>query len=94
MRTTVTLDPDVEKLLRESIQRGRKTFKQALNDALRRGLKGEGSADEPAFKISARPLGLREGIDPARLHDLDAELEIDEFLRKTRALQEDAASSS
>ena len=87
MRTTVTLDPDVESLLRESIQRGRKTFKQALNDALRRGLKGEGTGTEPAFEISARPLGLREGIDPSRLQELDDEIEIEEFLRKTRALQ-------
>lgn len=88
MRTTVTLDPDVEKLLRESIQRGRKTFKEALNEALRRGLRGRAPSDEPAFEVAARPMGLREGIDPARLHHLDDELEIDAFLRKTKALQE------
>lgn len=87
MRTTVTLDPDVEKLLRESIRRGRKTFKQALNEALRRGLKGEGTAEERPFEVSARSMGLRDGIDPARLHDLDDELEVEEFLRKTRALE-------
>ena len=88
MRTTVTLDPDVEVLLRESIKRGRKTFKQALNEALRRGLKGDAGVEEPPFEVLARPLGLREGIDPARLHDLDAEIEIDEFHRKAQTLRE------
>jgi hypothetical protein len=29
---------------------------------------------------------LRPGIDPAQIRDLDDELEIEEFLRKTRAL--------
>ena len=87
MRTTVTLEPDVEKLLRESIQRGHKTFKQALNEALRRGLKGDSPGEELAFEITARPLGLREGIDPTRLHDIDDDLEVDQFLRKTKALE-------
>jgi hypothetical protein len=88
MRTTVTLDPDVERLLRESMGRGRKTFKQALNEAVRRGLSGQGKRSEEAFVVQARPLGLRAGIDPAHLRDLDDELELEDFLRKTRALQE------
>lgn len=90
MRTTVTLDADVEKLLREAQQQSRKTFKQALNDALRRGLKGV-DAEEKAFEVATRPLGLRVGIDPAQLHDLDDELEIEEFLRKTRELEKAAS---
>ena len=90
MRTTVTLEPDVEKLLHESQQRGRKSFKQALNEALRRGLKGV-DVEETAFEVVARPLGLRVGIDPAQLHDLDDELEIEEFLRKTKALEKAAS---
>ena len=73
------------------MQRGRKTFKQTLNEALRRGLQHGTRQDETPFEVAARPLGLRKGIDPARLHDLDDELEIDDFLRKTKALQ-DAAS--
>ena len=86
MRTTVTLDADVEQLLRDAMQRGRKSFKEALNEAVRRGLKGERADEEPAFVVGARPMGLRPGIDPARVSDLDNELELEEFLRKTRAL--------
>ncbi len=86
MRTTVTIDGDVERLLREAMRQGRKTFKQVLNDALRKGLRGVGGVAEPPFQIDARPLELRPGIDTARLHDVDAELEIDEFREKTDLL--------
>ena len=86
MRTTVTLDSDVERLLRAAMQRGRKSFKQALNDALRVGLKGELPSKEPSFEVRARAMTLREGIDPARLQEIDDELEIAEFIRKSEAL--------
>ncbi len=35
MRTTVTLDRDVERILRETAVRTRKPFKKVLNDTLR-----------------------------------------------------------
>jgi hypothetical protein len=38
MRTTLTLDPDVEALMREALHRSGKSFKQAVNDVLRAGL--------------------------------------------------------
>ena len=87
MRTTVTLDADVEFLVRGAMERGRKSFKHVLNEAVRRGLKGEGGDEMPAFVVKARPMGLRAGIDPARLRDLDDELEVQEFLRTTQALE-------
>jgi hypothetical protein len=87
MRTTVTLDPDVEALLRKEMQERRKSFKRALNDAIRDGLKTRTGPAEPSFGVVARPLGLRPGIDPVALRDLDDELEIEEFLRKTRKLE-------
>jgi hypothetical protein len=37
MRTTVTLDKDVERMLRGIMHRKHKSFKQALNDAVRAG---------------------------------------------------------
>jgi hypothetical protein len=87
MRTTVTLDGDVERLIRRAMERGRKSFKQVLNEALRRGLRGQGGQQVPAFVVKGKPMRLRSGLDPARLRDLDDELEIDEFVRKTRALE-------
>ena len=38
MRTTVTLDNDVERLLRSSMRERGTSFKEALNDAIRSGL--------------------------------------------------------
>jgi hypothetical protein len=38
MRTTVTLDPDVEKLIRDSMRERGISFKKALNEAARMGL--------------------------------------------------------
>ena len=41
MRTTVTLDPDVERLIRNLMRERAISFKQALNEAARAGLSGE-----------------------------------------------------
>ncbi|HEY1205992.1 MAG: antitoxin [Bryobacteraceae bacterium] len=38
MRTTVTLDPDVERLIRDSMRELGTSFKEALNSAARAGL--------------------------------------------------------
>jgi hypothetical protein len=79
-RTTVTLDPDVEQLLRDAMQARRLSFKQALNEAVRLGL-AEGvreMAPQP-YRVRARALGLRSGIDPARLNQLADELETETF---------------
>ena len=45
MRTTVTLDPDVERLLKAKMRERGVSFKQALNDAIRGG--GKGQAKRP-----------------------------------------------
>jgi len=85
MRTTVTLDADVERLLHEEMHRSRRTFKQTLNAALRSGLAGNAVAPKATkFVVKARALGLRAGIDPAGFNKLADELEVDAFLEKTR----------
>ena len=83
------LDVDVEQRLREAMCRQGKGFKETLNDALRRGLRPahEDLAGQ-RFEVESRPLRLRAGLDPARLRELDDDLEIQEFLRKTARLGE------
>ena len=88
MRTTVTLDADVEQRLREAMRMQGKGFKETLNDALRRGLGPAPESEARPFVVESRPLRLRPGLDPARLRDLDDDLEIAEFLRKTARLHE------
>jgi hypothetical protein len=83
MRTTVTLDKDVERMLREAMHRSRTSFKQALNTALRAGLSGTGGRTKPKpFVVEPRPMRLRAGIDPAGLNRLADDLEVDAFLEK------------
>ena len=88
MRTTVTLDKDVERLLRNAMHRSRKSFKETLNDALRAGLTGKGKQPQrEPFVVKARPMGLRPGIDPTSLNKLVDELEVDAFLEKDAKLR-------
>ena len=84
MRTTVTIDDDVARLLKEAMHRQRTNFKEALNTALRRGLTAPASpgASRKRFVVKASPLGLRPGIDPNSLNKLAADLEDEEIMRK------------
>ncbi len=84
MRTTVTLDRDVEQMLRETMHRSRQSFKQTLNTALRHALNPKPSSARPArFLVKARPMGGRAGIDPTGFNKLADELEVADFLAKT-----------
>jgi hypothetical protein len=87
MRTTVTLDPDVERLLKEKARQTRQSFKHVLNNAIRQGLLDEATA-APAkpFRVMARPMRLRVGIDPARLAETADDLEVEAFKEVTRRL--------
>jgi hypothetical protein len=49
MRTTVTLDPDVERLIRDAMRERDISFKEALNEAARIGLCGKGSKRATKF---------------------------------------------
>jgi len=85
MRTTVTLDEDVERLLREAMHRSRCGFKETLNAAIRTGLgRKTARTGRAPFVVKARPMGLRPGLDPASLNKLADEFEVDAFLAKTR----------
>lgn len=77
MRTTVTLDPDVERYIREACHKRHKSFKRVLNDALRQSLK---PTDPKKALLPPRSMGLATGVDPRRLSDLADELEADAYL--------------
>ena len=87
MRTTLTLDPDVGKLLEQEVQRSRRPMKQVVNEALRRGLTRPAT---PSSKVELKvhDSRLRPGYDPASFNALTDELEDTEVLRKAhRALR-------
>ena len=83
MRTTVTLDPDVERLLRQAARHTGKSFKEVLNRAVREALAPQSSTrSSKPFRIKARPLRLRPGVDPAALNRLVDEVEIQDFVER------------
>jgi len=82
MRTTVTLDPDVESMLRKEMRRRGAPFKQLLNDALRTGLRAMNRRDE-AFEPVTFDMG-RPRVDLTKAAALAAELEDDEILSRYR----------
>lgn len=87
MRTTVTLESDLERMLRETAVRTRRPFKKVLNDTLRSALEGKaGMATAEPFVVEARPMGLRTGLDPAGFNRLADDLEAEAFLETTRKL--------
>lgn len=95
MRTTVTVDNDVEQLLRQAMQQTGQSFKTTLNQAIRKGLASVAPSEpEPPFVVTPRSMGLRAGIDPAELQHLGDELEVDAFLGLMRRLQDARSDAS
>lgn len=88
MRTTLTLDEDNAEQLRELSHRSKLPFKRVLNEALRRGLSSEKVVQHEApYRVQAKPMGLKAGIDPMRLSKFESDLDIDAFRQKTRSLK-------
>ena len=88
MRTTITLDNDVNQMLRESMHRSRRSFKETLNAAIRLGLAaGRKTLAPRRFRVKARPMKLRPGTDPAGLNKLADDLEVEAFRAKARRLK-------
>ena len=81
MRTTVTLDPDVEAKLRNAMRERGVSFKVALNDAVRSGL-DHGSSEPKRYRMPTAPMGLRPGINIDKALRLAGELEDEEIIRK------------
>ena len=73
MRTTVTLDPDVQRLLKDAEHRSGRPFKQVLNDAVRSGLARTGAKAVP-FKQPVFSLG-RAKVDLTKANALASDLE-------------------
>lgn len=80
MRTTVTLDPDTEQIIRARMREQGMTFKDALNDAIRRG----SSSQAPEFQTRTHRMG-RPSVNLDRALQLVGDLEDDELIRRMRA---------
>jgi hypothetical protein len=90
MRTTLTLDADVARLIEEEVHRLRRPFKQVVNDALRRALSPAASrAASTRYRVHPSSARLRPGLDPAHLNALTDDLDIDgaTFVRRGRRVR-------
>jgi predicted DNA-binding ribbon-helix-helix protein len=77
VRTTVTLDDDVAEKLEELAARRKASFKEVLNDVLRRGLTAQERMEAPKpFRVAAFRSAFRPGVDPLKLNQLSDELEV------------------
>lgn len=81
MRTTVTLDPDVEAKLRAVMRERGVSFKVALNDSVRAGLHTE-TRPTRRYRMKTYPMGVRPGVNLDKALTLAGDLEDAEILRK------------
>jgi hypothetical protein len=82
VRTTVTLDPDVERLIREAMKERGISFKAALNEAARKGLLREKPRRTGRFVQRSFPLGDGQGFRWDKALALAEAMEDEELSRK------------
>jgi hypothetical protein len=83
MRTTLTLDGDVARLVEEAVHRERRPMKQIINDALRRALAPRVARREP-YRLTPHESAVRPGFDPSGFNRLADELEDEAILADAR----------
>jgi hypothetical protein len=84
MRTTLTLDPDVARLVDDAVHRERRPMKQVVNDALRRALQTPGTAAAAPYRLTPHSSALRPGLDLAGFNRLADDLEDEQILDRMR----------
>ena len=83
MRTTVTLDPDVQTLLKRAMHEQDRSFKETLNDAVRAGLRKPAAAKAARFVQRSFKMG-RPLVDLTHANALVGELEDAELVARTQ----------
>lgn len=83
MRTTLTLDDDVARLVEDAVHRQRRPMKQIVNDALRQALAPRIPRQEP-YHLVPHESSVRPGFDPAGFNRLADELEDEAIIDKAR----------
>lgn len=82
MRTTVTLDPDTDQIIRRRMRERGMSFKEALNDAIRSGVRD--AATRMSFHTETAAMG-ESAVNLDRALQLAGDLEDDELLRRMRS---------
>jgi hypothetical protein len=83
MRTTLTLEQDLAKKLKDLAHRRGQTFKQTLNEVVRRGLMAQADLPmAPRYTVEPHRGGFRPGIDRGKLNQLVDQLEVEDFIEE------------
>ena len=79
MRTTLTLDDDLARRLKQRARREERPFRDVVNEVIRKGLATQVIAEpsEP-YRVATFRSGLRAGVDPLKLNQLVDELDVAE----------------
>ncbi|MBU3665152.1 MAG: hypothetical protein FGM15_04635 [Chthoniobacterales bacterium] len=85
MRTTLSLDSDVAQRLRQELASGKKSFKEVVNERLRLGFGLKRDKQRTPFRVKAHSSAFLPGIDQTKLNQLVDELEVDEFIGKSKS---------
>lgn len=85
MRTTLTLDADVARMLEDEAHRLRKPFKQVVNDAIRRGLAPQPQPKVGRYRVRPHKTQLMPGIDAAAFNKLADELADEAVVKRMQA---------
>ena len=75
MRTTLTLDDDVAGKLKAEVRRSGRSFKELVNDLLRRAINAPQPKTSKPFRVRARALGLRPGYSYDNVWELIEQIE-------------------
>ena len=86
MRTTVTLDPDVERLLKNAAHKRGKSFKVVLNEAVRQSLGPKKKTSAVHTLLPAHDMGIFPDMTPQKLREIEGDLELEAHLAVTRKL--------
>lgn len=82
MRTTITLEPDADAMVRRLMRERGLTFKQAVNEAIRAG----GSTGAPGAEVRTQTFDMgRPAVPVDKALRLAADLEDEELIRKLAA---------
>ena len=82
MRTTVTLDPDVERMLHTAMRERGVSFKEALNEAVRLGLSAGRGQRRRRFVQKTFPMGAEQHFRWEKALAAAEAIEDEELVRK------------
>ena len=78
MRTTLTIEDQIDVRLRTVADRQNRSYKDVVNEALAVGIQQLEVAEPlPEYHVRVRDFGFQPGVDTARLNQLYDELETD-----------------